>query len=191
MKLFIPTIVFAASVIANGQSLPTYMIAAPNSATKARDIGGFELGTPISEIARTVSVEALGGDGFQVVRGGITYDFGATPRGRVYRIQSSQPLGHFAVDEAFLAALARKLSTKYGPPTNTTNTTFGWELVEPVKRAGSTVLPFRTMWASAYVVSAPDGVSVNMTMIDFRLLWQDEIAINREPRSKAAADIAF
>jgi hypothetical protein len=161
------------------------------SATLARDIGGFALGMPIADVNKIVPVERLGNDNFQAVRDGITYDFGVTPLGRIYRVASSQNLGRFQVDERFLKSVAARLTAKYGPPTQRSTETFGWSLIEPVKHASGQTLPFTTMWASAYVSKGGDGVSLEIKLLDFRVLWADEAKLNRGPRDKAVDAVKF
>ena len=156
------------------------------SATIARDIGGFELGMRIADVRRVVAVEALGNDNYQATRDGITYDFGVTPLGRVYRMASSQNLGRFEVDRTFLERITGQLTAKYGPTSDGSAGTWGWELIEPVTRAGGQTLPFKTMWASAFLSTGSDGVSLEMKLLDFRILWADEAKLNRGPRDRAA-----
>lgn len=170
---------------------PANVIESKRSATKARDIGGFTLGMHIRDVAKVSSLEALGNDNFQTVRDGVAYDFEVTPKGRIYRITSTKSLGRFAVDNIFLKTLATKLALKYGPPTSSGIDTFGWSLIEPVKRINGATLPFETMWASAYVQTGGSDVSVEMKMIDFRILWQDQVDLNRTPRNQAAEALAF
>jgi hypothetical protein len=176
-----------ASVVAQARQ----QTAAPRYATKSRDIGGFTLGMSIREATKLAPVEALGNDDFQALRDGISYDFGVTPKGRVYRISSSQPLGHFSIDRTFLDDLATKLVAKYGMPSGRTTSTFDWDLVETVQRDDGQALPFKTMWASAYIDDGASGVTVHMKMIDFRILWADQDALNRKPREHASGTLAF
>ena len=156
------------------------------SATIARDIGGFELGMRIAEVRKVVPVEALGNDNFQATRDGITYDFGVTPLGRIYRVASSQNLGRFEVDAPFLSSVSARLTAKYGPPTGRSTETWSWELIEPVTRTSGQTLPFKTMWASAYLSKGGDGVTLEIKLLDFRILWADEAKLNRDPRNRAS-----
>lgn len=197
MPSFVSTIIIAATVAAQTTSSAAQAsdpsAQAVRSATKARDIGGFRLGMNIREANKIAKVQPIGSDQFETEHEGKSYNFGLTPRGRIYRVQSSQPLGRFAVDHVFTQSLAAKLTEKYGPPGSRTDTTFNWGLVEPVKDVSGTVRPFRTMWLAAHVSGGPgvDEVSLEMTMIDFRILWQDEAELNRAPRDEAATKIDF
>lgn len=162
------------------------------SATKARDIGGFALGMSIREANKLSPLEDIGNNGYRTTRDGIDYDFGVTPLGRIYRVQSSQRLGRFEIDATFLGSLSAKLAAKYGPTSDATTETFDWQLIEPIKRTNGAILPFKTNWASAYVsASYFDGVTLEMKMIDFRILWQDDAKLNRKPRDRATGAIAL
>jgi hypothetical protein len=161
------------------------------SATTARDIGGFELGMRIADVNKVVPVEPLGNDDFQATRDGITYDFGVTRLGRIYRVASSQNLGRFEVDATFLSSLATRLTDKYGPPNERSAETFGWSLIELTKRSDGQTLPFTTMWASAYVSKGVDGVSLEIKLLDFRIMWADDAQANRGPSNKAAGALKF
>ena len=156
------------------------------SATIARDIGGFELGMRIADVRKIVPTEALGNDNFQVTRDGITYDFGVTPLGRIYRVASSQNLGRFKVDATFRNTVSARLTAKYGPTADRSTETWSWELIEPAMRASGQTLPFKTNWASAYLSTGSDGVSLEIKLLDFRILWADEGKLNRGPRERAA-----
>lgn len=161
------------------------------SATIARDINGFELGMHLREVNALAPLQPIGGSQFEATRDGIHYNFEATPAGRVYRISSVQPLGRFTVDAQFLRTLRARLAGKYGAPEPSSADPFSWELVEPVSQAGGPAHPFRTMWFSVYTSSGDGGsVDLNMTMIDFRLLWIDQQAANR-PRAKAEEVVRF
>jgi hypothetical protein len=161
------------------------------SATTARDIGGFALGMHIREAAKLSHLEDIGNGQFETVRGGVKYDFSVTDAGRIYRIASSQTLGQFAVDNAFLRSVRDKLTAKFGSPREGSAGSFSWELIEAVPRVGGQTLPFATNWASARVGGYSDGVTIDMTMIDFRLLWRDEAAANKAPRSAAESRVSF
>ena len=163
------------------------------SATTARDIGGFALGMHIHKVKAVTPLTWIGGNQFDATYEGRSYNFEVTPKGRIYRITSSQRLGTFEVDYKFTNALASKLSAKYGNPTSRGGDTFSWELIETVKHLNGQVLPFTTMWMSASVGhgGSVDDVSLDMTMLDFRILWQDQAALNRGPGDAASANTAL
>lgn len=182
------------AVAAPAMAAPTTVetVSVMRSATKARDIGGFALGMSIRDANKLSPMEDIGNSGYRTKRDGIEYDFGVTQLGRIYRVQSSQFLGRFDIDAIFLRALAAKLAAKFGPVGDATKETFGWELIEPIKRTNGAVLPFKTNWASAYVSSSySDGVILEMKMIDFRIMWQDDVKLNRAPRDKAIGDLSL
>jgi len=88
--------------------------------------------------------------------------------------------------------LSTKLAAKFGPVPDVLKEVFGWELIEPIKQTNGTVLLFKTNWASAYVISThADGVTLEMKMIDFRILWQDDAKLNRAPRDHSSNAIAL
>lgn len=161
------------------------------SATKARDIGGFTLGMKIRDAAQLAPMKSIGNGGYQTVKDGIRYDFEVTRLGRIFRVDSEQDLGCFAIDTTFLHSLTAKLTAKYGPAHRSSSESFEWSLVEPVKRADDQTLPFRTNWASAYVEGGPEGVTVHVKLLDFRIMWQDEDKLNRAPNETAARNLAF
>jgi hypothetical protein len=192
-------IVFAAAqlmLLAQGNTA----VAAPvnpgpsiRSATKARDINGFALGMHIRDVRKMGPVEFIGGDQFETHSGDVSYNFGVTPAGRIYRVQSSQPLGKFRVDSAFLATLSAKLTAKYGPATTPEAGNYGWDLIETVSSPDGARYPFKTNWFAAHISGGSDGgeVSLEMTMIDFRILWADTAQLNKEPRVGGEARIRF
>jgi hypothetical protein len=161
------------------------------SATKARDIGGFALDMPIRDASILSPMENIGGGDYKTTKEGIDYDLGTTRLGHIYRVDSSQLLGKFVIDDVFLHSLAAKLTAKYGPPETATGETFNWSLIEPVKRAGGATLPFTTNWASAYVDDGSEGVTLHVKLIDFRIMWRDDAQLNRAPRDKAAREVTL
>jgi hypothetical protein len=163
------------------------------SATKARDINGFELGMYVHNVREIAPLKYIGGDQFETQAGGVSYNFGVTPAGRIYRIQSSQPLGSFTVDSTFLATLSAKLTAKYGPATTPEAGNYGWDLIETVSSAEGFKYPLKTNWFAAHVSGGSDGaeVSLEMTMIDLRILWADHAKLNEKPRAAGEDQIRF
>lgn len=164
---------------------------APRSATLARDVNGFRLGMTVAEARSLAPITFIGGDQFEAAKDKFTYNFGVTPKGRFYRVQSSQQLNNFIADRQFLAALGRRLAEKYGEPTSRDGDVFSWELIEPVTNNLGQTLPFKTMWMTAYVGGFGGDPTLEITIIDFRILWADEAAVNREPRETAEGRIRF
>lgn len=163
------------------------------SATIARDINGFALGSGIDELRTRTPVTHLAGETYSATFDGVDYEFGLTPLGRVFRIQSVQPLGRFHPDAAFTNSLVQQLSEKYGTPA--TNQLPGgpafWELIEPVDQLGGQINPFRTMSFSAMLAGGQDGVTLELNMLDFRVLWADQSALNSRPRQTAQGRLRF
>lgn len=160
---------------------------------KSVSINDYTLGMSIRDAKQLAPVEHLGGEGFETKKDGITYYLGVTPKGRVYTIQSSQPLGRFAVDRPFIDDLKAKLISKYGMPQSEIGDLFQWELTENVERTSGQILPFTTMWMSASTLGMGAGsdISLEIRMLDFRILWEDEKSVNGVPRSEASKSIQF
>ena len=161
------------------------------SATKARDIAGFALGMHIRDVESQAVTKRIAWDDYQTSKGGIDYDLGLTRLGHIYRMSSTQHLGNFAIDDEFLRALSVKLTAKYGPPVETTAGLFRWSLIEPVKRTGGDTLPYETNRAYANVEGGPDGVTLKIDMIDYRIIWHDDAVLNRAPRDEAGRKLNF
>lgn len=136
-------------------------------------------------------LEYIGGDQFEARTEGFQYNFGVTPKGRIYRVQSSQSLGRFSVDRTFVHTLHQRLSSKYGPPGSDYADVFSWELIEDVTSADGTTAPFRTMWMTALIGGSGDDRTLDITLIDFRILWADQASVNRAPRTQAEERLAF
>lgn len=174
-------------------SAPIYaqMAAAQNSATLATDVNGFAIGMTLAE-ARSISpLTHIGGDQFETVADGISYNLGVTPLGRVYRVQSSQNLGSFGVDRNFISTLATRLIEKYGRPVRQSGSLFEWELIQPVNNEFGQRLPFRTMWMTAMVGGDGEARTLEITLIDFRVLWTDQATANRPGRERAEDRVRF
>lgn len=162
------------------------------SATKARDVNGVELGMMVADATRQMTVNYVQGELVQAVRDGIAYDFGVCPSGKIYRIQSSQELGNFVADEVFMDRLESQLVTKFGPATYGRSGNWSWELVEPVKHADGFMQNFKTNWVSVLVSeSSTSPVVLDITMIDFRICWADNIIANQGPRDRASDAVSF
>lgn len=157
------------------------------SATIARDINGFALGAHIDQLRAVTPVSRVAFETYSARLDGITYEFGLTPLGRVFRIQSVQSLGRFQPDATFANSLIHQLTQKYGAPS--TNQLPGgaafWELIESVEHPDGQTIPFQTMLFSAMLSESANGVNLELTMLDFRILWADQAAINRRPRQNA------
>lgn len=145
----------------------------------------------VAEARKLAPVSLVGGYQYEAKTPGLDYNFEVTPRGRIYRVTSSQPLGHFEEDRNFLTTLRTRLTAKYGQPVSAIGDSFHWSLTEPVADNEGHRLPFNTMWMSAYVSQGGDTASLEMTMIDFRILWADQTIQNRTPREMALGRLKF
>lgn len=173
---------FALGVTSQAETLKT-------SATIARDVNGLALGTSFAELKTRLNLRPLGGGIFEAEKDGVKYELDFTPLGRLFSIQSVQPLGRFAVDRHFVETLSAKLQTKYGPSARTNP--WSWSLSEPVSNASGTTVTMATNWLSAMTSSNGDVVTLNIQMTDFRILWVDQAALNRKPRGDAEGHIRF
>ena len=187
--LALTALIAAASAFASEPMAP---VKSGSSATKARDINGFELGMPIKEAAKRVNVSFTQGELVQSTLNDIEYDFGVCPSGRIYRIQSSQPLGNFVPDEAFSQKLHAQLIEKYGRTDTSSPDILSWELIENVRYSDGKVRPFKTNWMSVLVSGGYGSpITLDMTMLDFRICWEDVAQMNEKPRDEANEKVVF
>jgi hypothetical protein len=162
------------------------------SATKARDIDGFELGSPIREAAKRIKVTWVQGDQVQGKLGDTDVTFEICPSGAIYMIETTQPLGRFIVDKTFLDGLDAKLFAKFGKATGGTPDNLGWDLTEPVRYTTGEQHPFTTNWMTALVSeSYGDPVTLDLKMLDFRICWAEKEKANVAPRNRASGAVRF
>lgn len=163
------------------------------SATKARDINGFSLGMGFAAIQKRASLTHLGGDTFEGQHEGIKYVFGFSSLKRVYRIESKQQLGSFAIDRKVVVAFRDKLISKYGAPSLNQQTYLHWELSEKVNQPDGGSMVMATNWMSASISDATytDPVEIDLKMIDFRILWSDNEKLNQNPARQGENEIQF
>lgn len=161
------------------------------SATKARDIQGFALGTSIREAAKRFTVTYTQGNQIQGKLGDIELTFEVCPSGAIYFIESVQPLGHFIVDKKFLDSLDAKLFAKYGAAHGEPDN-LSWGLTEPVRYATGEQRLFTTNWMTALVTDYyGDPVSLHLKMLDFRICWTEAEKANQKPRDAATKAVSF
>jgi hypothetical protein len=183
--------VLSAATAANANE-PMAPLNSGGSATKARDINGFELGMPIQEAVKRVKVTFTQGELVESTLNDIEYDFGVCPSGKIYRIESSQPLGNFIPDEAFSQKLHTQLIEKYGRTDISDPDNLSWELIEKVRYSDGTILPFKTNWMSVLVSDGYGSpITLDMTMLDFRICWDDKRQMNQKPRDEANDKVVF
>lgn len=163
---------------------------------QAHDVNGFALDMSVQQVVAVAGrpLTPLGGGQFKVSVNGIDYDFGFSARGHLFRIDSKQQLGRFIPDAQFTAILTEKLSKKYGPPQH--NQLPGgpafWQYLEAYTTTGGQTLNRETESLSA-MLSGGYGVpiSLEMKLMDFRIMRRDIAKLNATPRSKAEGDIKF
>jgi hypothetical protein len=172
-----------------GHSVHAETLQSGRSATLARDVSGFSLGSTYSEVRAKVKLISTGNGIFRTELNGINYEFDFSPLGRLYSIHSTQNLGKFVEDQRFRDQLTVKLRAKYGN-TGRTNPWY-WAVVEPVKNAAGVTIPTATNWLSVLTLMDGSEVELVMQMTDFRILWADQQKLNRAPRDKASEAIAF
>ncbi|WP_148650896.1 hypothetical protein [Sphingopyxis granuli] len=164
---------------------------APTSATEARDINGLTLGDHITKVRERIQLSHLGGGDFEGHEDETYYRMAFTPLGRLYHIESTQPIGRFSVDAEFLAQLGQRLTSKYGPSKLQTANPWRWGIVEPVTMYGDINTHMETNWAYAMLGSEGPQVTLQINMLDFRILWSDQAKLNRSPKSEAQKRIRF
>ncbi len=165
--------------------------AAMKSATLARDVNGFRLGMTIAEANALAPLTPTGGENFETKKDGIAYSFGVTPMGRIYRVESTQEIGKFAVDGPFLITLERRLTEKYGKPSMISGEVFWWNLTEIITNNFGQDLPFTTMVATAMIGGIGGDNTLEISLIDYRILWSDRAVANRKPRESAEGAFRF
>lgn len=163
------------------------------SATLARDVAGIELGMTFDQIRTRMTLEHVAFETYRGSAGGIAFDLGFTPAGRVFRIESRQSLGEFQTDAQFSKELEGRLAAKYGPPSQSglPDGPAYWQLVQHVRDAGGNVVSQTVMWANAILSSDEDGRTLEITLLDFRILWADQARKNHLPSQEAAKAIRF
>lgn len=163
------------------------------SATIARDVNGIALGMTVAELRQRMPITHVQGDLYTGALDGVKYEFGVTPRGRVYRLEAVEPLGKFSPDRPFTLNLSAKLQQKYGPPAvnQLPDGPMSWRLVENVTHADGQVLPFGTMQVDASLSDDWGDQSLDIRMQDYRILWSDAARLNSKPRDQASNQIRF
>lgn len=184
------SMIYTAAIVA---MIPANVEAQALSATISRDINGYALGMSIADVRKRMTLAHVAGETFQGTDGKISYEFGFTPSGRVFRIQSVQKLGRFVPDGKFVQTITGNLADKYGAPKSNQlpDGPMSWDLIETVRRASGQTLPTRTMWMDAILADAEGEVTLDLKMLYFRILWADQSARNQSPREQAEDKVTF
>ena len=162
------------------------------SATLSREINGISLGMHIDEVKKAAKIEHVAFETYRFDFRGTHYEVGLAPSGRIFRIATTRNLGRFVPDRPFVQRLTGTLSGKYGTP-NSNSLPGGvatWELgtqsVPKGQPAGGNVNRL-----AVSLTSEDDQVALTMFFIDFRLVWQDQAAMNCDPARAAENRISF
>ena len=162
----------------------------------ARDINGIKLDMTRSEVAQRFpgGIKYIGSDQYEDEDGGISYNFGFSATGHLYRIDSSQNLGKFIPDRAFGLQLLHKLEAKYGPTENSMlpDGGAGWNFYAYCTTNLGTRITCQTeslnvMLAGGY----GQPVELQMKLMDFRIMGRDEAKQNSSPKSQAERQMRF
>ena len=163
---------------------------------RSHDINGFALSMTVQEVTTVAHqpLTPLGRGQYQVKVDGVDYDFGFSVLGHLFRIDSKQELGRFIPDGAFGATLTNKLSKKFGPPQ--TNQLPGgpafWRFLEEYTDASGQRLNRETESLSAMLGGGyGQPVSLEMKLMDFRIMRRDLARANAAPKSRAQGDVKF
>lgn len=161
----------------------------------AHDINGFSLDMTVEQVVALAHrpLSPLGGGDYKVTVDGIEYGFGFSVLGHLFRIDSKQPLGHFIPDGAFATTLTNKLSKKFGPPQSNQlprGPAF-WSFLEAYTSNGERLN--RETESLSVMLGAGYGepVSLEMKLMDFRIMRRDIEKLNAAPRSRAQSGVKF
>lgn len=163
------------------------------SATKARDINGFSLGMDIRDADKLSHLTQIDGTMFGTTLGGIKYQLEFSPSGSLFSIESRQELGRFAVDEKIRSNFRDALIQKYGPPSRDDGTLLWWSLSEWLRHSDGSSSLEETMWMTANLSQSgfPEIVTVELRLLDWRILWADQRRLNEEPARRGESRMKF
>ena len=180
-----------------GEAAPANAAVVCSAATclRATDINGIHLDMTVAEVSRIFAgeLESIGAGQFKAERDGTSYDFGFTPLGHLFRIDSSQELGRFEPDTAAAIALTQKLSQKYGMAQSNQlpGGPASWEFMEYYENDGFRLLRFTESLDAMFVTHYQDSTTLDLKLMDFRILRRDEAKQNSGPSGVAQAQMHF
>jgi len=158
------------------------------------DVRGFRTGMTFREVSSRIRLEHLGGGDFEGVQGDTKFDFGFSPLGNLYRIDSQQKLGFFHPDRATAVKLTGQLCAKYGPPdfnqlpggpvTWSSYARMQGDDGRPLTRE---VQSLSVMFQATY----NQPVELWIKLLDFRILWRDSVQQNAGPKARAEDAVRF
>jgi len=163
---------------------------------RAHDINGIRLDMTVQQVSELVpnGLTPLGGGQFNADIGMTSYNFEFSPLGHLFIINSSQQLTSFAPDREFGFALTKKLETKYGPPDSNQlpGGPASWGYLEYYTTNQGMRLARETESLSVMLMDHyQKPVTLEMKLMDFRILRRDEDALNRAPKSEAQSLVQF
>jgi hypothetical protein len=166
---------------------PDYVLssASPGGRLRATDVNGIRLDMTLAEVNTLArdQLNSLGFNQYSATIDGVQYRFGFTPLLRLYEIHSSTPLGRFSPNDEFYRAVSAKLTAKYGP------TRHFWERWSPTP---GEILLRQTQTVSVLLGGDLYGPrSLDIDLLDFRILRRDLAASNAGPQAKAEAAVKF
>lgn len=161
----------------------------------AHDINGIALGMTIQQLNKLFdgNLTDIGGGQFEGSKDGVNYDFGFTVLGRLYRIYSSQELGMFEPTSAIAKTLTDKLTAKYGAPefNQLPGGTASWDYIENVSGNTTPYNRFTETLTASFVEHYQAPTTLDLKLMDFRMLRQDAARRNEQPARDASSQIRF
>ncbi|HEY1708267.1 MAG TPA: hypothetical protein VGG10_08365 [Rhizomicrobium sp.] len=163
----------------------------------ARDINGISLDMTLEQVSALFpnGLTPLGSGQFKAENGATSYDLGFSVLGHLFRIDSRQTLARFEPDRVFGLRLTQKLTDKYGPPHGNQLPDGGpafWQFVQPYTDGSGQRLLREAESLSAMLSPTYNGpVTLDLKLMDFRILRRDEAMLNRGPEAQAEARVHF
>jgi len=162
----------------------------------AHDISGYALDMTVAQVEAVAHtrLRPLGGSQYNLIAGGVKYNFEFSVTGHLFRIDSQQTLGRFLPDDSFARTLTRKLVTKFGPPdlNELPNGPISWEHFATYHERSGQVVNRPTISLSALLLGGwGEPITLNMKLLDFRIMGRDLSKANAIPRSRAEGDAKF
>lgn len=158
------------------------------------DVRGFRTGMTFREVSSRIRLEPLGGGDFEGVQGDTKFNFGFSPLGNLYRIDSQQKLGFFHPDHATAVKLTGQLCAKYGQPdfNQLPGGPVTWSSY--ARMQGDDGRPLTRQVQSLSVMfqeSYNQPVELWIKLLDFRVLWRDSAQQNAGPKARAEDAVRF
>lgn len=188
---------FPATLLLAG-ALPAHatLLCKSESCLQARDINDIKLDMKILQVSAHFprGLTPIGGRQYQAKADGVSYDLEFSARGHLFRIDSSEPLGHFVPTRAFGLQLTRKLEAKYGR--------FETDTL-PDGAAESAFAQYCTTNSGTRVTCQTESLNVMLSkefgqpvkldiqLMDFRILRRDAAIVNAPSEAQAESRVHF